>query len=107
MFNKIADAAFGEFYQDTNDDRPEEDEQERDIKDEGIQRLLARPTALAAMREMASLMARLLKPKEATTQWLIPGPKSQLGKHADQILRAINQNTRDGHGAHRFHPSVL
>jgi hypothetical protein len=98
-FNKIADAAFGAFYEELNDDRPAEDERERDIKDEGIQRLLARDSAHTAIRAMASLMARLLKPQLATTQWMIPGPKAQLGRLADQIVKAINENTLASHGA--------
>jgi hypothetical protein len=98
-FNKIADAAFGAFYEEMSDEPPDPDEQERDIKDEGITRLLGRAHAITAMRAMASLMARLLKPKSATTQWLMPGPRAQLGEHADQILKAINENTAMSHGA--------
>jgi hypothetical protein len=48
---------------------------------------------------MASLMARLLKPKDAKTEWLEPGPKAKLGDHADQIQRAINRNILKSHGA--------
>ncbi|MEX0978828.1 MAG: hypothetical protein WDZ48_08260 [Pirellulales bacterium] len=89
-FNKMADATFGE---------AEEDDEERDIKDEAIHRLLERPDANTGMRAMASLMAQLLKPQDATTQWLEPGPRTKLGPYADQILQAINRNTLKSHGA--------
>jgi hypothetical protein len=89
-FSNIFDAAFGS---------GEEDIEELDIKDEGIQRLLARPAAQHGIRAIASLMARLLNPLVARTQWLEPGPNSRLGGHADRIVDAIKQNFLKSHGA--------
>jgi len=44
-------------------------------------------------------MARLLKPTNANTQWLEPGPKTNIGEHAKQIMAAINENFINSHGA--------
>lgn len=88
-FNNLFGAAFGE----------EESEEDLDIKDESIQRLLARPAAQTGIRSIASLMSRLLKPATARTQWMEPIASSRLGEHVENIIDAIKQNFLKSHGA--------
>ncbi len=62
-FDNVYNAAFGD----------EEDDESKEIKNEAINRMLDRAAAKKGIRAMASLMARLLKPKDAKTEWSEPG----------------------------------
>jgi hypothetical protein len=50
-------------------------------------------------RCIASLMARLLKPANARTEWAVPSDKTRLNPTAQGIYNAIFENLQESHGA--------
>ena len=70
-----------------------------DIADSLKERFLQRPATGEALRLMSSLIARLLSTGRPRTGWLPPGPKTNLGQQASQLLQAFQQNILSSHGA--------
>ncbi len=69
-----------------------------DVGDSLKERFLHRTTTDDALRLMSSLVSRLLSAERPRTGWLAPGPRSNLGDHADRLRQAFQQNILASHG---------
>jgi hypothetical protein len=71
------------------------DETETALKESFLQRA----ETIDALRTLSSLIAHLLEPGRRRTQWMRPGPKSNLGQCGNRIHDALSVNLRKSHGA--------
>lgn len=62
-------------------------------------RFVSLPTTQEGLRVISSLLAHLLYPADPPTDWMQPGPKANLGVHAERVREALIKNLSESHGA--------
>jgi hypothetical protein len=70
-----------------------------DVGDTLKERFLKRTATTDALRLMSSLMARMLSNARPRTGWFPPGPRTNLGGHAERLHEALRKNVLTSHGA--------
>jgi hypothetical protein len=61
--------------------------------------VLESPATKEALRNVASLTARLAWIDHATTEWMSPTPKARLSDGAEQVRSAMQKNIQNSHGS--------
>jgi hypothetical protein len=77
-----------------------EDEDDVGLKEVAIQRILERATTKQALRNISSLVARLLGPGTARTQFMLPRESTNIGDRARLVQTALVNNVISSHGAY-------